>query len=258
MAKQKPGIYVPLSAYYFDDVAIMEAGEDAELLYVRMLAYAARQIEREGFIPEQVVLSRLGILPVVGTGGGNEGGNGGGSDAGTRAGKLVESGLLEKVDGGYRIRAWLKWNRSAEEVESTRQKDRDRKSADSSGSTKPGTGNGGGNGGGNEDGKLPGSGDQIQKQNQKQNQKHSPGSPTPIPDDWQPTPEHEAKARELNVDLLREAESFKAHAEANDRRAVRWNAAFTQWLLKARPMPRGITPMPAPGTRPLEEWELRG
>ena len=175
MSRKKPGIYAPLSAYYFDDVAIMEAGEDAELLYVRMLAYAARQIEREGFIPEQVVLSRLGILPVVGTGGGN----GGGSDAGTRAGKLVESGLLEKVDGGYRIRSWLKWNRSAEEVESTRQKDRDRKSADSSGSTKPGTGNGGGNGGGNEDGKLPGSGDQIQKQNQKQNQKQT----KPLSDD---------------------------------------------------------------------------
>ena len=93
MAKQKPGIYVPLSAYYFDDVAIMEAGEDAELLYVRMLAYAARQIEREGFIPEQVVLSRLGILPGVGNEGGNGGGNGGGneggSDAGTRAGKTA-------------------------------------------------------------------------------------------------------------------------------------------------------------------------
>ena len=81
---------------------------------------------------------------------------------------------------------------------------------------------------------------------------------TPLPSDWAPTPEHEKKARELNVDLLREAETFRAHAEANDRRAKRWNAAFTQWLLKARPMPRGAAPLPIPGARLLEEWELRG
>lgn len=33
--------------------------------------------------------------------------------------------------------------------------------------------------------------------------------------------------------LGREVEKFKAHAEANDRRAVNWNAAFTQWLIRS-------------------------
>lgn len=33
----------------------------------------------------------------------------------------------------------------------------------------------------------------------------------------------------------REAEMFRAHAEAHDRRVVRWDSAFRQWLLKARP-----------------------
>lgn len=56
----------------------------------------------------------------------------------------------------------------------------------------------------------------------------------PIPDDWQPTQAHADRARQLGVNLDREAEAFRAHAQAHDRRCVRWDAAFTQWLLKAR------------------------
>jgi hypothetical protein len=55
----------------------------------------------------------------------------------------------------------------------------------------------------------------------------------PLPADWTPTAEHAATARELNVDLTLQARTFRAHAEANDRRCVRWNSAFTQWLLKS-------------------------
>ena len=58
---------------------------------------------------------------------------------------------------------------------------------------------------------------------------------TPLPADWTPTDEHRTKSLELRVDLDREAAAFRAHAEAHDRRAVRWNAAFNQWLIKARP-----------------------
>lgn len=57
-----------------------------------------------------------------------------------------------------------------------------------------------------------------------------------IPDDWQPNEGHYAKAKELQVDLKREAATFRAHAEANGRHVVRWDAAFTQWLLKANPI----------------------
>lgn len=60
-------------------------------------------------------------------------------------------------------------------------------------------------------------------------------SESPLPADWKPTPEHAALASERGADLENEARAFRAHAEAHDRRCVRWNAAFTQWLLKSRP-----------------------
>lgn len=56
-----------------------------------------------------------------------------------------------------------------------------------------------------------------------------------LPSDWSPTEEHQRKARQRGVDLTREAENFRLHAEANDRRMVNWNAAFTMWLNKAHP-----------------------
>lgn len=74
-------------------------------------------------------------------------------------------------------------------------------------------------------------------------------SPHTIPKDWAPTAEHIQKARELGVDLLREAESFRLHAEANDRKAVRWNAAFSMWLTKATPV--------KPRARSSDDWMNR-
>ena len=124
MAMKRPGIYAPLSAYYFDDAAIMEVGEDAELLYVRMLAYASRQMEFEGFISDRVILTRLGIMPRES---GNGTGNVPGTDAGSRAGLLAEYGLLTREEGGYRISGWLKWNKSAAELGKERARDRQRK-----------------------------------------------------------------------------------------------------------------------------------
>lgn len=61
------------------------------------------------------------------------------------------------------------------------------------------------------------------------------GNATSIPSDWTPTPEHAALAVKRGVDLSLQADRFRAHADANDRRAVRWNAAFTQWLLGSNP-----------------------
>jgi hypothetical protein len=58
---------------------------------------------------------------------------------------------------------------------------------------------------------------------------------TPLPKNWMPTKEHEKRARENNIDLMREAELFRQHALTYDRRAVRWNSAFTTWLMKAKP-----------------------
>jgi hypothetical protein len=62
-----------------------------------------------------------------------------------------------------------------------------------------------------------------------------------LPADWQPTDAHLQK-RDDGIDVQREADTFRAHAEANDRRCVNWNAAFTQWLLKARPSQAATQP----------------
>ena len=64
-----------------------------------------------------------------------------------------------------------------------------------------------------------------------------------LPEDWAPTDAHRKKAAELGVDLELEADRFRLHAEANDRRAVRWDAAFSMWLSKATP------PLPGMGDR---------
>ena len=63
--------------------------------------------------------------------------------------------------------------------------------------------------------------------------------------DWAPTADHIKRAKELGVDVLNEAETFRLHADAHERRAVNWNAAFTMWLKKAKPR------------RPNTDWALR-
>lgn len=57
----------------------------------------------------------------------------------------------------------------------------------------------------------------------------------PLPQDWMPTKAHQDRAREKNLNLLEEAEKFRNHAESVDRRAVNWNSAFANWLIKAPP-----------------------
>lgn len=58
---------------------------------------------------------------------------------------------------------------------------------------------------------------------------------TRIPDDWKPSEAHKAKAAEKHLDAALVAEAFRNHAEANDRRARNWDAAFRNWILKAQP-----------------------
>lgn len=58
-----------------------------------------------------------------------------------------------------------------------------------------------------------------------------------IPDSWEPNDTHQAKANEKNLDLAHEAETFRNHAQAHDRRLVDWDAGFRNWLTKAKPRP---------------------
>lgn len=105
------GSYAPLSAHYYKDDAIANAGEAAELLYVRGLAFCA-DVLSDGFISETQLLRFVGVgmkaLP-------------------RRVARLVEVGLWSKEGDGYRVNAWLKWNRSRDEITDLNKKDAARK-----------------------------------------------------------------------------------------------------------------------------------
>ncbi|WP_152203613.1 DnaT-like ssDNA-binding domain-containing protein [Georgenia thermotolerans] len=227
MAMRKPGVYVALSANYADDEKIMEAGEDAELLYIRMLAYCARTPLTEGWISERVILSRLGILPrMTGTGAGIEPG----TDAGSRAEKLREVGLISREGEGFRITSWLKWNKSAEEMGRERARDRQRK-------TSANDGTGTGNDAGTDAGTGPGLPDPIRRadQNTDQNQKQSTPAKraTSLPADWEPTQEHIERAAQDGIDLGRELIKFRAYVDEKGLTSKSWNQRFTRWLMQA-------------------------
>lgn len=90
--------YVPLSTSYYDDQKVMAAGEKAEILFVRSLA-AAKRLWSDGVLLDGH-LDRIGLSDVVG-----------------RAARLVDVGLWTRIDGGYQIVAWDKWNVSADEAQ---------------------------------------------------------------------------------------------------------------------------------------------
>jgi hypothetical protein len=109
------GPYAPLSSTYYLDDALLEAGEHAEVLFTRGLAFSSAG-DADGFVTDRQVTAVLGIGLTKPT-------------PKWRAERLVEVGLWERVDGGYMIRSWLKWNKSAEEIGRLRKQDRERKAS---------------------------------------------------------------------------------------------------------------------------------
>lgn len=99
----KSGLYVKLDAHYYHDPKILEAGPDAELLYIRALCFA-KSILTDGIITHEQ-LEFLGF-----------------SDVQERAETLVQVGLFCRSQHGYQIAAWLKHNRTAKDVERIRRK----------------------------------------------------------------------------------------------------------------------------------------
>ena len=256
MAMRKPGAYAPLYANYADDERIMEVGEDAELMYVRMLAYAARTPRTEGWISDRVVLSRLGILPrPAGNGAGTDAGNGAGiepgTDAGSRAERLRESGLIVRDGDGYRIASWLKWNRSVEEMDREAARDSNRKKSVTRRNDGTGAGNATGSRAGNDAG-VPDAtprAEAVQKTEQNHGSTTSRRKPSrPIPDDWRPNDKHAATARERGIDLDYQANRFRTWAESKDQRYVDWDKAFHNWLTSERQVGA-----PKPAAQPIPD-----
>lgn len=77
---------------------------------------------------------------------------------------------------------------------------------------------------------------------------------TRLPKTWVPTVSHAERAREKHVDVVAEAEAFRLHAETHDRHAANWNAAFTTWLMKARPQAGSVVPDQPTLDFPLPGW----
>lgn len=82
--------------------------------------------------------------------------------------------------------------------------------------------------------------------------KASSGAPTSrrkspavaLPSDWMPTAAHREKARSLGVSCDIEADKMRAWAQAKDARNVKWDQAFTGWLIRASQDARArIVPM---------------
>lgn len=90
---KRPGRYAALAAAYYDDPAIIAVGPDAELWYVRALAWCAAHPETDGVIPLEVALYRLGI-----------------PDAMSRVTECDSHGLVTKSHADVSVTNWLKWN----------------------------------------------------------------------------------------------------------------------------------------------------
>lgn len=249
MAKKRPGPYVGLSANYADDEKIMMAGEDAELLYIRMLAYAARTPLTEGLIADSVLRSRLGIIERDAyDDSGNVTGKVPGTDAVSRAEKLLEVGLISRTDSGWLINSWLRWNRSVEEMGKERRSDQKRKSrlTSSSAETAPETGTEG----------TPDNRPFPPTNDQDQDQDHSAGSAdkpktraTQFPESFTITDSHRAKAKEFGVNPDWEVQKFENHHRAKGSTFKDWSRAFHTWLTNAAEFQGN---RPATGAQPAQ------
>lgn len=109
-----PGAYVPLDVTFLRDKDIRLAGPDAELLFLRGLAYAKGNFT-DGDIPEY-------DLPVIAVGLKN---------VQARVDALVAdgSGLWTVIDGGWHIRGWSHWNETSEQTAKKKQRDAARQAA---------------------------------------------------------------------------------------------------------------------------------
>lgn len=117
---KRNGSYAPLSARYYRDDAMALAGERAELLYVRGLAFCADMLS-DGFISDIQLKMFVGV---------------GLTGVQARAKRLCEVGLWERAEGdllgndgsGYRVISWAKWNLTKSEIQAKQRKDAERKS----------------------------------------------------------------------------------------------------------------------------------
>jgi len=157
--------------------------------------------------------------------------------------ELVDAGLWIDLGGAYQFKDWAEYQPLKEEVEAERNAARERmkevrarkkgveRSAEQTPNVQP-----------NNLGTFGGTSEEVPLTPTLPIPSHPDPAPSsrrsperPLPDDWRPSESHEAKAREKHLDVNLQAEAFRNHAATHDRRARNWNAAFSNWLIKATP-----------------------
>ena len=108
---KRNGSFAPLSAHYYKDDRMGMVGERAELLYVRGLAFCA-DVLSDGLITDWQLLTFVGV---------------GLKGVKQRADALCEIGLWAKVDGGYQVEAWSRWNLTKAQIQERQRRDSGRK-----------------------------------------------------------------------------------------------------------------------------------
>jgi hypothetical protein len=109
---RRNGPYAPLSVGYYRDPAIIRAGEKAEILYLRALAFT-NDAQTDGHIDDtQVPLFTVGLGTLK-----------------PRIAALEREGLWLRNGSGWHVRNWAKWNRTKAEIEDKRRADSERKRA---------------------------------------------------------------------------------------------------------------------------------
>lgn len=88
-----PGRFAALPANYYDDPAIIAVGTDAELWYVRALAWCAAHPETDGVIPLEVAVNRLGIPCAMAC-----------------VNICTSHGLIARNGDSVSVPSWVKWN----------------------------------------------------------------------------------------------------------------------------------------------------
>lgn len=98
MARQ-PRPYVPLDMNYLRDPKIRRAGSDAELLFIRSLAYC-KSGQTGGFVGSyDLDVVAVGLTKVH-----------------ARVSALVREELWTVVEHGWRVTSWEKWNLSPDQI----------------------------------------------------------------------------------------------------------------------------------------------
>lgn len=92
---KRPGRYAALAGGYYDDPAVIAAGPDAELLYIRLLSWCALHPETDGAVPVEVATSRLGL-----------------TDTTARLDALTTHGLVTADATTITVTSWVRWNGS--------------------------------------------------------------------------------------------------------------------------------------------------